>query len=133
MKTKRSRRARKGAAVAEIAVCLPMIIIIVFGAMEAASMLFLRQALIQSAYEGAKVAIDSRAENENAIAVAESVAAGRRITDLDVRFEPSDITEAAQGETVRVIVSAPGDSNSFINLGVFAGRTISAEAVMVKE
>lgn len=48
------KRKRRGAAVVEFAVCLPVIIIIVFGAIEAASLLFLKQALIQSAYERRK-------------------------------------------------------------------------------
>lgn len=127
------RGRRKGAAMIEFAVCLPVIMVIVFGAIEAASMLFLRQALIQSAYEGVKIAVRTDAENNDAVAAAEAVAAGRRIDDLVVTFDPVNIQSAAKGELIRVTVSAPGDANSLIPYGPFKNRTIAAEAVMVKE
>ena len=126
-------RRRKGAAVVEFAVCLPVIILIVLGSIEAASLLFLRQALIQSAYEGAKVAIRTEGNNADVVSVVEAVAAGRRLSDVNVTLTPSDVSEAIQGEIVRITVSAPGDANSFIPFGPFRGQTVSAEAVMVKE
>jgi Flp pilus assembly protein TadG len=130
---KTGKRLRRGAAVVEFAVCLPIIIIIVFGAIEAASLLFLRQALIQSAYEGAKVAIKANAENSDVLAAAESVAAGRNLTDMTVTLEPSDVSTANAGDLIRISISAPGDSNSLIQFGPFKNRTVSARAVMVKE
>lgn len=129
----RNGRRRRGAAIVEFTVCLPVIIIIVFGAIEAASLLFLRQALIQSAYEGAKVAIQANAENSDVLAAAESVAAGRRLSDMSVTLEPSDVSAVPAGEIIRVTISAPGDSNSLIQFGPFKNRTVSARAVMVKE
>ncbi len=132
-RSNRKRHRRRGAAVVEFAVCLPVIIIIVFGAIEAASLLFLRQALIQSAYEGAKVAIKSDAQNNDVLAAAQSVAAGRNLTDMTVALQPADVSSAAPGDLIRVTISAPGDSNSLIQYGPFKNRTISARAVMVKE
>ena len=126
-------RRRTGAAVVEFAVCLPVIIFIVLGSIEAASMLFLRQALIQSAYEGAKVAVRNNGDNATATTAIENVAAGRRLNDVTITFSPADVASVPQGDFVRVTISAPGDSNSFIPFGPFKGRTVSARAVMVKE
>ena len=130
---RKNAKCRKGAAVVEFAVCLPIILLIVLGSIEAASMLFLRQALVQSAYESAKVAVRNDGNNVSAIAAAEAVAAGRRIENMNITFSPSDVETAAQGEIIRVTISAPGDSNSFIPFGPFKNRIVSAEAVMVKE
>lgn len=127
------RPRRRGAAIVEFTVCLPIIIIIVFGAIEAASLLFLRQALIQSAYEGVKVAIQASAENSDVLAAAESVAAGRRLNGMSMTLEPSDVSAVTAGETIRVTISAPGDNNSLIQFGLFKNRTVSARAAMVKE
>ena len=131
--TLKFKRGRKGAAVVEFAVCLPIIILIVLGSIEAASMLFLRQAMIQSAYEGAKVAIRNNGDNDAAISAIENVAAGRRVNGLNIEFSPADVSTAEQGEIIRVTVSAPGDDNSFIPFGPFKNRIVSAQAVMVKE
>ncbi len=128
---KRSRRS--GAAVVEFAVCLPVILLIVLGSIEAASMLFLRQALVQSAYEGVKIAARNNGDNARATAAVENVAAGRRLKNMSVTFFPENVAAAEQGEMIRVTVSAPGDANSFIPFGPFKDRTVSAQAVMVKE
>lgn len=117
----------------EFAVCLPVIILIVLGSIEAASMLFLRQALVQSAYEGAKVAARTRGDNPSALNAIESVASGRRIKNTNVIFSPSNVESAEPGDIIRVTVSAPGDANSFIPFGPFKNRTVAAQAVMVKE
>lgn len=124
---------RRGAATVEFAVCLPIIVLIVLGSIEAASMLFLRQAMIQGAYEGAKVAILPESDNQDAIDAVEAVGQGRRLEDLDIEFEPTNIKTADPGETIRITVSAPGDANSFLPFGPFRGRRVSASAVMIKE
>ncbi len=96
-------------------------------------MLFLRQALIQSAYEGVKVAIKDNGSNRDAIEAVRSVTDGRRLNSVTVKFQPSDVASAVPGELIRVTVSSPGDANSFIPFGPFKNRTVSADAVMVKE
>ncbi len=126
-------RARKGAAVAEFAVCLPVIFLIAFGSIEAASMLFLRQAMIQSSYEGVKVAARNSGTNAAATAAATAVTEGRNLNGVSIVFTPSDVSSVPVGEIIRVTVSAPGDSNSIIPFGLFKNRTVSANAAMVKE
>ena len=49
---KRHRRTRRAVAAVEFAVCLPVIIMLVFGAIEASSFIFLKQSLNVAAYEG---------------------------------------------------------------------------------
>ncbi len=132
-KTRWRNRKRRGAATIEFAVCLPVIFLVVMGSIESASMLFLRQAMVQSAYESAKVAVKTDSDNQAAIEAAEAVGRGRKIDNLTVEFNPADVRNVPAGEKITVTVSAPGDSNSFIPFGPFRNRTVSALAVMVKE
>ena len=126
-------RNRQGAAVVEFAVCLPLIVLIMLGSIEAANMLFLRQALVQASYEGAKAAIRLDADNFDVEEVATFVAEGRRLEGFTVETIPADITTVAQGDFIRVRTSAPVNSNSFISGTVFRNLALDAEAVMVKE
>ena len=126
-------RNRKGAAVVEFAVCLPLIMLIMLGSIEAANMLFLRQALVQASYEGAKAAVRLDSDNATVVEIANLVAAGRRIEGFTVETIPADVTSVPQGEFIRVRTSAPVNSNSFITGTVFRDFNIDAEAVMVKE
>ena len=132
-RTRRRPNSRKGAAIVEFAVCLPLILFITLGSIEAASMLFLKQALVQSAYEGVKIAVRNDGNTSDAIAAIETVAAGRRIDDMQITISPADVSTVAQGEIVRVRITAPGDANSLIPFGPFKGQIVAAEAVMVKE
>ena len=124
---------RKGAAVVEFAVCLPVIVLIMLGSIEAANMLFLRQALVQASYEGAKAAIKGDSDNATVTLIANQVAAGRRLEGFTVETIPADVSSAAEGELVRVRSTAPVNSNSFISGTVFRQLDLTAEAVMVKE
>ena len=129
---KRSQRQRKGAAVVEFAVCLPVIVLIVFGAIEAANLLFLKQTLVQAAYEGAKVAIVS-GDTEKVEAVVEAVVAGRNLEGVQVEFTPSDIANLPPGEMLTVTITAPGDSNSLVPFGPFTNQIIGTSASMIRE
>lgn len=134
--TRRSNRVsnkRKGAAVVEFAITVPVIVLIVFGTIEAASMMFLRQALVQASYESIKIAARNEGSQLAAVNAAEQVAQGRRIQGLQITFEPSNTENAPRGTMLRVLVSAPADSNSLIPFGIFKDRRVSADAVMIKE
>ena len=129
----RNRSNRKGAAVVEFAVCLPLLLLIMLGSIEAANMLFLRQALVQASYEGAKAAVKADSDNAAVTLVANQVADGRRLEGFTVETIPADVSTVPQGELIRVRTSAPVDSNSFISGSVIRIVNLDAEAVMVKE
>lgn len=134
-KRKNRKRAgnRKGAAVVEFAVCLPLIVLIMLGSIEAANMLFLRQALVQASYEGAKSAVKAESDNAIVTQIATQVADGRNLSGFTVETIPADVSSVPQGEFIRVRTSAPVNSNSFISGTVFRNLNLDAEAVMVKE
>lgn len=130
---KRFRGKRFGAAAVEFAVCLPLIVLIVAGSIEGASLLFLRQALIQSSYEGAKVAIRQNTVNSEVNSVALAITDGRSLNGVTVETIPSDIQSVPQGDFIRVRVTAPTSGNSLFFNGLFTLQTVAAEAVMAKE
>lgn len=129
---KSSRKQRIGAAVVEFAVCLPLIMLIVLGTIEAGSLLFLKQTLVQAAYEGAKVAIASGDEAQVNQAVG-AVVNSRNLNNVQVQFTPSDIANVPAGETITITISAPGDSNSIIPFGPFENQIVQTSASMVRE
>ena len=131
-KKQKLRSKREGAAVVEFAVCLPLIVLIVLGTIEAGSLLFLKQTLVQAAYEGAKVAI-ATGDSDQVESVVDAVAASRNLTGVNVQFTPSDLTSVPAGETITITLTAPGDDNSLIPFGVFRNLTVEANASMVRE
>lgn len=129
----RFSNARRGTATVELAVCLPLLFVLSMGAMEGASLIFLRQSLVQSAYETAKESVRANGSQANGLERGQQVLSFRNINGQSITFSPSNVDELPKGTPVTVTVSAPGDANSVFPFGPFKNQTISVQATMLKE
>ena len=129
----RRRQNTRGVAAAELAVCLPIIVLLVIGTIEACSALFLKQALTVAAYEGVRTAIDENATSSSVQAACDQILADRRIKGATVALKPSNIAALKPGEFIDITVSAPCASNSLVPTTFYRGRTLSATASMMIE
>lgn len=130
---KRKSNQRRGTATVELAVCLPVIVLVAMGAIEGASMAFLRQTMVQSAYEGVKVSVRRGSNAADGLSAANAVVDGRGLQGVNVSFNPSNPDNASPGDPVTITVTAPGDANSILPFGPFQGRQITVTATMAKE
>jgi hypothetical protein len=116
----------------EFAVCLPVIVLLVFGAIEAASFLFLKQSLSVASYEAVREAAKVDATWRDAEARAEAILDSRGVHDYEVRF-PEGVDALQRGQLVRCEVSAPTRSNSPLAGDFLVNRQLTARVVMLKE
>lgn len=130
---KRSAHRRRAAAVIEFAACLPIIVLLILGSLEATSAIFLRQALATSAYEGIRAAVRTSGSTATAQLRAQAVLDARRIRQATITFTPSDIGSAARGSLVTIEVAAPFAANSPFMGRVISDRISTVRTVMVKE
>jgi Flp pilus assembly protein TadG len=126
-------RHRRGAAVVEFAVCLPIIMLLVLGSIEATSAVFVRQALTTSAYEGIREAVRTGSTTVNSVQRAQNVLDSRRIRSSSIRFTPADVDNTPRGDLITIEVSAPYGANSPFMGRVIRDRTATVRTVMVKE
>jgi hypothetical protein len=124
---------RKGAALVEFAVCLPVLMVLVLGSMEATSAIFVRQALTTSAYEGIREAVRPSGSTVTATNRAQAILTARGIRSSSIRLLPADIRNVPRGEPVTIEVSAPFAANSTFFGKVIADRTTTVRTVMTKE
>ncbi len=124
---------RTGGAVVELVVCLPVIVLLVFASIEACSMIFVRQAMSASAYEGIRVAVTKDASTTAAEERCTEVLTGRQVHSANITFEPADVNAAAPGQPITLTITAPCDANSVMPPWFFGGRTMEVRATMVKE
>lgn len=124
---------RRGAAVAELAICLPVIVLLVFASLEGANMLYLRQAVVQAAYEAAKEAAKANGGQTTAQQKASDMLSARSITLGSVAFNPSNVDSLLPGTPFTVSVSVAGDQKSITSIGPFNNLTITAQSTMLKE
>jgi Flp pilus assembly protein TadG len=126
-------RARRGVAATELAVCLPVIVLLVIGTVEACSMVFLKQSLSVAAYEGARTAIEKGGTTAQVQAACLQVLTDRNVVGGVVTITPKKFEALDRGEFVDVTVSAPCGSNTVVPIRFFRGRTLSATASMMVE
>jgi len=106
------RGSRRGAAVVELAVCLPLILMLTFGAIEAANAVFLKQSLVTAAYEAARAATASGGTEEDGETKFEEVLAVRGVKNATIEFSPSITPLVQPGTPITVVIHAPSNSNS---------------------
>jgi hypothetical protein len=124
---------RKGAATVELAVCLPIIVLMVLATIEACSMVFLKQSLTAASYEGVRVALVQGSTASNVQATCGQILRDRHVNGAIVSVRPPNIAALNPGDFVDITISAPCASNSVLPTKFYRGRTLSATASMMIE
>ena len=123
---------RCGTAAVETAVALPLLVTLVFGAMEMANAVFLRQSLNIAAYEAGKV-ITRPGNNESlARTRCQEVLTVRKVPAYTLTFSPTVTTATARGTQVTVTVSAPASNLVYGPVHFMSGKTTTVTVVMVR-
>ena len=123
---------RRGAAVVEFAVCLPVLLVLVLGSIECTSMIFLSQSLNVVAYEGARAAAKSGSTSVDTLARCQEVIGERNLIQANVTLDPANVDDLPPGTLITVTATAPSQPNGAIGLRFFSG-SLDAETFMVKE
>lgn len=129
----RANQRSAGVAACELAVCLPVIILLTFASIEASTMIFVEQALCIAGYEGVRLAIQGDATNDDVIDRCEEFLGNRQVVGATISIEPDDVSVVQSGEPITITVSAPSDDNAVGPPMFFWGTTLAAKSTMVKE
>jgi hypothetical protein len=127
------QRPKRGVATAELAVCLPIVVLLVVATIEACSAIFLKQSLSVSAYEGVRAALEENATLASVEDVCNRVLAERRVQSAQISVRPTNIASLEPGDFVDVTVTAPVTANSVVPARFYRGRTLSATVSMMIE
>ncbi|MEM9410182.1 MAG: hypothetical protein AAGA30_03660 [Planctomycetota bacterium] len=124
---------RGAVATIELAVCLPIMAVIVFAPLAATSTIFLRAAAVQSAYEVVREAVKVDGDLDVARARGASVLTFRNITPVSIDITPANVGDQAPGTPITVTVAVQTEGNGVFAFGPFGNRTIEVQSVMMKE
>lgn len=108
---------RSGAATAELALCLPMLCLIVFGSIQACDLIFLKHAVASAAYEGTIELIRPNSSNASVLKRVEQVLDAYEVKNCEVEILPSgsDLSALSTGTPVEIRVRVDVDSNLSMN------------------
>ena len=124
---------RTGVAAAELAACLPVIILLVLAMIECCTMIFLKQSVTVAAYEGVRTAVEHNATPAEVRGKCEGILNDRRVQQGTITISPANFETIPPGRYIEVTVSAPAGANSVIPGSFFRGRNLSGSAEMMKE
>ena len=124
---------RRAAAMVEFAICLPVIVLVVLGSIEAASAIFIRQAMAVAAYEGIRQAVRRDGDAESASTAARDVLSQRSVRSATIEFEPSDLSTLERGEPAVIRITAGMKANSPFFGRILEDRQITVATTMVRE
>lgn len=127
------RPARRAAAAAELAICLPLIISLALASIEACSMIFLDHSLTIASYEGVRVAINYDATNASVLARCNQIISNREVQGATISISPANVAGVERGTPIAITVTAPCNDNMIIPPWFYGGRTLTSTTTMVKE
>ncbi len=124
---------REGVASVELAIVLPVMLILVLGTIEVCQRIFLRQSAVIVAYEGARVAVRGTSSNADVTAQCQKMLLQRNVKGAQVTVTPSDLLSQLAGTRIQVRVTVPWASNSPTRFVLQDQGTISVDAYMLRE
>ncbi|MDC0936109.1 pilus assembly protein [Pirellulales bacterium] len=100
-------------AVTELAVCLPIIVLVLFGSIQACNLIYLKYGTVSAAYEGALELSKSNASNSSVESRVQQVLDAQNVTGATITIEPvgTNIAQVAAGSTITIVVDAPVSGN----------------------
>ncbi|WDQ15804.1 TadE/TadG family type IV pilus assembly protein [Rhodopirellula sp. P2] len=132
MVTRNKPSHRNGIAVTELAVGLPLLLVVMMGTVEACTMIRLQQKMKMVAYEGARVGLLPEAMADNVEWQCETLSADQRLNDIVVVLDPVDPRTLDSGDWFTVEVRAPFSSNALMG-GWGFGNYDLAESVTLQK
>lgn len=111
---------------------LPLLFVLVFGSIELANGIFLRQSLTVAAYEGARSATKPGGTSVHAEQRIRDVLESRGLDGETIAITPAVTGETARGTMVTVTVSIPGALHAMSPLRLLQDRTVRHSVVMVR-
>lgn len=130
MHSRSLRRSRRGLAVVEAAITIPLIFVVILSTVEICNRIFLQQKLEIIAYEGSRVAIIPDSKFADVQQQVDELAENRGIKNLNLSIEPADFESAPEGTFISITVTA---ENKLVLSELFLSPTSTATVSMMKE
>lgn len=129
-----SPQQRRGAAAVECALCVPLVILLMFGTLSICSDLYLKQTLTVAAFEGARTGVRRRGNLEAIEAAVQNVLDARGVVQGQITVTPEDFSLLKALNEIEVLVAAPAKENTFFEWSVLGpDRWVSGKVVMARE
>lgn len=129
--SRRAARHRRGAAMVELALCLPILFTVVFAILEFSRNLQIHQTVREAAFEGARAGIALDATTSDVIDAATTITNIAAIKNPQITVNPAQLSYTSP--TVSVTVSTTAASNGWFLMFFNSSSVISATITLNRE
>ena len=118
----------------ELAVCMPLLALLIFGSIQACDLIYLKHSLTAAAYEGSLELNKANATNADVEARITQVLDSRGVTDTSSALAPSgvQVDQVPHGTTITVTVTADVAPNLMLSGFFFCPPQLSGEVASVR-
>jgi Flp pilus assembly protein TadG len=139
--SRRRKSDRKGAAVVEAALCIPIVIVLMMGTLEVCAGIYLSESLTVCAYEAARAGVRRRADYDDVYDRAVEALADRLVTlptdsagtVTGIVINPTDFSTLSELDPITVTITAPTAGNSLYIFDTLVNRNVTSSVTMVRE
>lgn len=123
----------RGVAAVEVALCLPVLLLVTLLFIEFTNMMFLRQTLKVASYEGIRVAIKQGADISDVTDVCAAILDSRGVVEYEVSVDPPDFSDVTRGTLTTVTIDVDRAQNQLFNLLLGNQESIEVQSFGLKE
>lgn len=127
------KKSRRGAALVELAVSLPVLFLITMATVETCRVIYLRQSIKIAAFEAARLSILPNATFEIVKIQTDCVLLGRNIRNYEVTCTPDPPSSAKEGDLITIRITAPIAENSIMTSWIYRDRVIDETVRIMKD
>ncbi|MCG6158409.1 TadE/TadG family type IV pilus assembly protein [Rubinisphaera margarita] len=124
---------RVGTATVEVAIALPILILLVFGSIETAEFVHLKQDLSICGYEAAKLASRGSSTTSEVTARFNELMTAKGINGASISVSPSLNDGTKAGTEIAITASVVTDSNFNLPMSFFNGKTLDTTIYVTRQ
>lgn len=124
---------RRGAAIVEVALTLPILVLICLATIDTCRVIFMRQSAKLAAFECARVGIIPGVTRTQLEQLCATFMSSRSVSRASVSLSVSDLAMLSKGDLLTVTVTVPANSNALSSSWFYRGRTFSESVSILVE
>lgn len=128
-----NRSTRRGAALIELAVCLPVFFLITMASIETCRMIYIRQSLKIAAYECARLAIIRGVTTDNLQSLCDSILLGRNIRGYRLTCVPADPKSLKYGDLFKTTIQIAAQDSAIVGTWFYRNKIFSESVTIMAE
>ena len=133
MRNSHGAAGRRGAAIVEVALTLPVLVLICLATIDTCRVIFVRQSAKLAAFECARIGIIPGVTKTQIDRLCATFMSNRSISQATVGLSVVNLSTLTKGDLLTVTVTVPANSNALSSSWFYRGRTFSESVSILVE